>query len=147
LACNFSALKIDHRRAEHSGSIGIRTALREGETLAYGYAAFDPVSHVAPVDVIKIGRDCTHASQVTWFARRIVTINYLNNGIFRVQAGKRAGVAAFDRALEPSDGDGLGFDSGVEVRLVLGLDLVMLPPLMIGSRYVIIDPDWGADAM
>jgi hypothetical protein len=41
----------------------------------------------------------------------------------------------------------LGFDSGVEVRLVLGLDLVMLPPLMIGSRYVIIDPDWGADAM
>jgi hypothetical protein len=33
----------------------------------------------------------------------------------------------------------------------LGLDLVMLPPLVIGlpdsvcSRYVIIDPDWGAD--
>ena len=41
LACDFSALKLDHRRAEHPGSIGIRTALREGETLAYGDAAFD----------------------------------------------------------------------------------------------------------
>ena len=108
LACDFSALKIDHRRAEYAGSIGIRTALREGETLAYGDAAFDLVSHVAPADVIKIGRDRTPAFQVAWFARRIVTINYLNNGIFIIQGGKRVGVAAFDRTLEPSDGDGLG---------------------------------------
>jgi hypothetical protein len=106
LACDFSALKLDHRRAEHPGSIS--TALREGETLAHGDAVFDLVSHIAPVDVIKIGRDRTLAFQVAWFARRIVTINYLNNGIFTIQVGKRAGVAAFDRALEPSDGDGLG---------------------------------------
>jgi hypothetical protein len=32
----------------------------------------------------------------------------LNNGIFTIQGGKRAGVAAFDRALESSDGNGLG---------------------------------------
>ena len=62
----------------------------------------------APADIIKIGRDRTPALQVAWFARRIVTINYLNNGIFIIQGGKRVGVAAFDRTLEPSDGDGLG---------------------------------------
>ena len=61
--------------------------MREGETLAYGDAAFDLVSHVAPVNVIKIGSDSTPAFQVAWFARRIVTINYLNNGIFTIQGG------------------------------------------------------------
>ena len=48
-------------------------------------------------------------------------------------------------------GLGLGFDSDVDARLALGLDLVMLPPLVIAvptvsaRGYVIIDLDWGAD--
>jgi hypothetical protein len=44
LARNLPALEFDHRRAENLGSIGIRTALRESETVAYGDAAFDLVS-------------------------------------------------------------------------------------------------------
>jgi hypothetical protein len=87
LAFDLSAFKIDHRRTEHSSSIGIRTALREGETFAYSDAAFDLVSHVAPAHVIKIGGDRAPAFQIAWFARRIVTINYLNNGIFTIQGG------------------------------------------------------------
>jgi hypothetical protein len=123
--------------------------LREGETVAYGDAAFDLVSHVAPADVIKIGRDGTPAFQVAWFARRIVTINYLNNGIFSIQAGKRAGVAAFDRALEPNDGDGLGLRLGRRRELGFGLGFSHVAPLVIavpgsvGPSYVIIDIDRG----
>jgi hypothetical protein len=57
------------------------------ETLAYSDAAFDLVSHVAPAHVTKIGGDRAPAFQIAWFARRIVTIDYLNNGIFTIQGG------------------------------------------------------------
>lgn len=43
LACNFSALEFDRRGAEHLGSIGIRAALRESESVAYGNTVFDLV--------------------------------------------------------------------------------------------------------
>src|SRR6266511_75592 len=71
LPCDFSALEFDHRRTEHLGSIGIRTSLRESETVAYSDTVFDLVSHVASADILKIGRDGAFAFQVEWLARRM----------------------------------------------------------------------------
>ena len=105
LACNFSALELDHRRAEHLGSIGIRTALRESETVAYRDTVFDLVGHVASADIFKIGRDRALAFQIAWLARRIVTINDLNDSIIGIKAAKRGSLAPLYRALEPGDSD------------------------------------------
>src|SRR5205085_9646722 len=93
------------RRAEHLGPIGIRTALRESETVAYSNTCFDLVGHVASADILKIGSDGALAFQVAWPARRIVAINYPNNGIVGIKAGKRGGFAPLDRALKPGDSD------------------------------------------
>src|SRR5207302_1843537 len=81
LAYNLPALKFDHRRTKHLGPIGIRAALREGEAVACGDAAFDLVSHFASADVVKIGGDGTLAFEIAWLARGIVTINDPNDRI------------------------------------------------------------------
>src|ERR1051325_6230810 len=100
LPCDLSALQIDHCRTEHFCPIRIGTALREGQTVSDGHAGFDLVSHVASADVVKIRGDGAPALKVAWLARRIVTIDDLNNGILRIETGERGGLAPLDRALE-----------------------------------------------
>ena len=105
LARDLSTLQVDHRRAEHFRPIRIRTALCESQTVAYGHTGFDFVSHVASADIFKIRGDGALALQMTWFARWIVTIDDLNDGIVSIKTGKRRGLAPLDRAPKPRDGD------------------------------------------
>src|ERR1700719_3398282 len=92
---------------QHLGSIGIRAALRESESVAYGNTVVDFVSHAASADISKIRRDSALAFQVAWQTRRIVTINYPNDRIIGIKVGKRGGLAPLDRALESGDSDRL----------------------------------------
>ena len=76
--------------------------MRESETVAYGDAVFDLVSHIASADILKIGRDGALAFQVAWLARRIVTINYPNNGVVGIKAGKRGALRPSIARLSPA---------------------------------------------
>ena len=45
------------------------------------------------------------ALQIARLARRIVTVDHLNNGVFVIKTGKRRSLAPFDGPLEPGDRD------------------------------------------
>src|SRR5215213_568724 len=113
LACDLSALQIDHRRTKDFCPIAISAAFREGQTVSDAQTGFNFVSHVAPADILEIRGDGAPALEVAWLARRIVTVDDLTDGIFSIQTGQRVGLAPLDRALQPSHGDrfrlGFGF--------------------------------------
>jgi hypothetical protein len=63
--------------------------LRERQTISHSHAGFDRVSHVAPADILKIRRDGAAPLHLARLARRIVTIDDVQNGIVGIETRKR----------------------------------------------------------
>ena len=106
LARDLSTLQIDHRRAEYFRPVGVRTALRESETVSDRHTGFDFVSHVASADILEIGGDVALALAAYAACSVIIPIDHLKDGIVGIQTGKRGGLAPLDRAPQARDSDG-----------------------------------------